>query len=100
MKKWTLLATAAATLTFGLACGGGGGLGGGFDNVGACEAYVAHHNALECTSSIQYESSDMCPEALNMNPNDMSEMYQCMIDGAKCNGEIPDFEGMKPCSSL
>lgn len=104
MHKLSLATGAAFTLAFTLACGGTdlstAGLSGGFDNVAACEAYVDKHNSLECTKDMKYEASEMCPSALDMNPSDMSPMYDCMVENAKCDGAIPDFGGLADCSDL
>lgn len=81
------------------AAGAGGAAGGGGDNAAACRDYVAHYNSLSCVQSvgIEFEADDMCPDALDLNPNDMSGYYQCMIDNSKCNGDIPDMAGAVDC---
>ena len=40
----------------------------------------------------------MCPASLNMTPIDMTGYYQCMIDGSRCNGDIPDMAGASNCT--
>ncbi len=77
----------------------GGSAGGGSGNVEACTAYVEQHNSLSCVQSlgVTYEPADMCPDALNLNPNDMSEYYQCMADNSQCDGDIPKLDGLSNC---
>ena len=71
--------------------------GGGSGNVAACEAYVAHANALPCYP-VDFEVSDMCPAALDMTPIDMASYYQCLVEGSRCNGDIPDMTDASNCS--
>lgn len=72
--------------------------GGG--NKAACVKYVEHHNAQPCLKIAQLNAGDMCPDALDMNPKDMSKMYDCMRENTKCNGNIPDLAEVASCSSL
>ncbi|TNE86299.1 MAG: hypothetical protein EP330_21395 [Deltaproteobacteria bacterium] len=99
MRTILLASGAALGLAFSLACGGGGGgMGGSFDNVGACKAYVEHFNSLECTSSINFDPNEYCPDALDLNPTDMTPFYECLSSNAKCDGTIPDLAGQADCS--
>lgn len=71
--------------------------GGGAGNVAACEAWVAHQNALPCYP-VNFEASEMCPPSLDMTPIDMSSYYQCMIDGMRCNGDTFDGADAQSCA--
>ncbi len=79
------------------ASGGGASSSGGSGNVAACQAWVAHSNSLPCYP-VDFDAAEMCPPALDMTPIDMSSYYQCMIDGSRCNGDIPDMAGASNCT--
>lgn len=73
------------------------GSSGGAGNVAACEAWVAHQNALPCYP-VNFDASEMCPASLDMTPVDMGSYYQCMIDGMRCNGEVFDGADAQNCT--
>ncbi|MFT5686354.1 MAG: hypothetical protein ACI8RZ_007310 [Myxococcota bacterium] len=74
---------------------GGGGSGAG--NVAACESWVAHSNSLPCYP-VDFDASEMCPPSLDMTPIDMASYYECMVEGSRCNGAIPDMADAGNCS--
>jgi hypothetical protein len=77
----------------------GGGGGSYADNVESCRAWVKKQNALSCwPAAAQMNPDEVCPPAINQNPNDMRPYYTCMADNAKCNGNIPDLAGQSSCS--
>lgn len=99
MKNVLLASSAALGLAFSLACGGGGAaLSGGADNVGACKAYIEHYNSLDCSSIAPFDANEMCPDALDMNPTDMTPFYECMASSVSCKDGIPDFGSQSDCS--
>ena len=91
------VAVAAPTLFFALACSGMPAMG-SYENVSACKQYVDAFNKLDCLpDSAKLAADDMCPDALDMSPVDMTEYYTCLADNAKCNGKIPDLGGQADC---
>ena len=70
--------------------------GGSANNTAACQAWVAHSNSLSCYP-VNFDADEMCPASLDMTPVDMSSYYQCMIEGTRCNGDIPDLDDAGKC---
>lgn len=95
MRKLVAMAVAAPLLGFTLACSG---LGGSYDNVTPCKAYVKKQNSLRCMKDAQLNEDDICPEQLNMTPKDMGPYYECLAENAKCKGKVPDLGGQASCS--
>lgn len=101
MKKSLVAVAAVFSLGFGLACSGlptsVGGLGGGsFDNVGACKRYVEAYNSAECLP-VDLDANDLCVDALNITPCDLSSYYDCMAAAVKCKDGLPDIAGQVDC---
>jgi len=71
--------------------------GGSAGNVAACQAWVEHSNSLPCYP-VNFDAGEMCPASLDMTPIDMSSYYQCMIEGTRCNGDIPDLADAGNCA--
>lgn len=71
--------------------------GGTLGNKAACQAWVEHSNSLPCYP-VNFDASEMCPASLDMTPIDMSSYYHCMIEGTRCNGNIPDLSEAGECA--
>jgi hypothetical protein len=69
----------------------------GANNVAACQAWVEHSNNLPCYP-VDFDASEMCPAGLDMTPINMSSYYQCMVEGSRCNGDIPDVADAGKCT--
>lgn len=64
------------------ACDNGGG---GFDNRGACMAYVNTVNDLPCVSTAtELNAAALCPESLNNTTCDVSGYYDCLSEAYQC----------------
>ena len=73
-------------------------IGGRWNNVEACRAYVAAYNALECVSdSDAHSPRDNCPSSLDEVPCDLSEHYACMIPRTVCVDGRPDVSAHLEC---
>ena len=96
-KRTMAIAMGGLTLALGLACGGGGGGGGGSATQDACIAYWTHYNDMPCMSSVaDMDVETACPATLSYV--DQADYYTCLLDNAKCNGDIPDLAGQSSCS--
>ncbi|MBX2800571.1 MAG: hypothetical protein KTR31_23025 [Myxococcales bacterium] len=96
--RWMRVAGAVSTVGVLLACSGlqlDLPIGKSFDNVAACQSYVEAYNRLDCvTDAFRISPTDMCPDALDDYPCDMSEHYQCMADRIMCSDGRPDVLDM------
>lgn len=95
MRKLIAIAVAAPVVGLALACSG---LPTGYDNVTPCKNYVKAANSKPCMKNAQLNVDDMCPDALNATPKDMSPYYECLEKNIKCKGKVPDLSGQTSCS--
>lgn len=69
-------------------------------NTAACQAYIDANNAADCMP-IKMDAADMCPDVMDMaGAPDMTEYYECMANGVKCNGAIPDLADQINCAGM
>lgn len=69
-------------------------------NKAACMAYIEHYNSLDCMGGVKLDAGTTCPDALDLNPQDMSKLYDCQIENTKCKDGMPDVAGIANCQSM
>ena len=69
-------------------------------NQGQCGRYVDYYNELPCTKDRQIDFLQTCPDELAdlQCPDDISEYYQCLIDGTICVGGVVDTVATGNCA--